>query len=495
MKKIIYLLLGILVLVSCQKEELIIDEIIQNTDEVIEQIDDSVNENTEEPADETNYNVPFNEYGVRVHRDTVRYSPQEWDKIGMSYYKSQSNFHFYNNGEEYFLHSSDGPNSPSILLKRTDTIWGIQDVNSSDIIWGNRNFEIVNESEFVFAGTGEVPDLRPNHLDWKDYIWIGKFNNGVVEYSKITNTPNYYHSISVGDLTDDGLYDVFSSGIVFVQRNDGTFEEQNYGKETFTGHTLLNPDRLQELQNPHQSQTVDLYSGGRNEIIVGFIDVSDMVSEDEVVPRGDVIIYEYSESTNRYEVVYELPRRIVGRVTSANDIEVSDLNGDGLNDIMIEVTGYNNSVTGTWIEIWMGNSDKSFTKSDEIFLSEGSIHTTQFSVIDVNNDGSDDIVLRPWRGGDDFIENWCQDDCFEKEQQGIEVRSGIKLENLIYLNDGNGKFNKPNFEIRVTGTITEWLKPFMRNGNLCFFGTQEHYGHGEYWDVEFVDIEIDKSIF
>ena len=437
----------------------------------------------------------FNENGLKISTNKVRYTPDEWNKLGLAYYKVQSNFYFTQNNNEYFMFASDGPDSPSIVLKRDNSIWNPILVDYETIIWGNRNYEIIDDSTFLYGGTGERPMFRPNHLDWKDHIWIGKFDGNTLTHTKVSTTQSYFHCIAVGDLTNDGLFDVIGNGgWVYIQNSDGTFKEQNYEKQFFTNDNLINYERLQEIEPSFQPKIFDLYEGGRPEIIWGHINVDyENVPEEIVVPRGEVLIYEYDESTSKYEVVYELPRRVIGRSGSANNIEITDVNADGINDIILDIATVNYPYAV--IEIWLGKEDKTFYKSDEIFLEYGYINTTQFSLLDANGDGLDDVILRPWQGGEGFIENWCTDECFSLQQQGIEVKTGMKLENLIYINNGDGTFDKPNFEIRVNGTLTEWLKPFIRNGNLCFFGTMEHYGQGEYWDIEFVDIEIDKNIF
>jgi len=80
---------------------------------------------------------------------------------------------------------------------------------------------------------------------------------------------------------------------------------------------------------------------------------------------------------------------------NAPDIEIGDLNGDGLEDIVI--TGAKKQV----LEIWIQNSDQGFSLLTSETLDKDSIcDDTSIAIVDVNNDGRNEIIVAS--GGNEF---------------------------------------------------------------------------------------------
>lgn len=80
---------------------------------------------------------------------------------------------------------------------------------------------------------------------------------------------------------------------------------------------------------------------------------------------------------------------------NAPDIEIGDLNGDGLEDVVI--TGAKKQA----LEIWVQNSDQGFSLLSSKTLIEDSIcDDTAIAIIDVNNDGRNEVIVAS--GGNEF---------------------------------------------------------------------------------------------
>ena len=89
----------------------------------------------------------------------------------------------------------------------------------------------------------------------------------------------------------------------------------------------------------------------------------------------------------------------------------------------------------------------------------------EFSVLDVNNDGSLDIILRPFHYGTLYRNSgncwWNVDAC-----------NGIKLNHLIWINNGNGYFDYYNDkDLTIEGLLVDSIHPYMQNETLHFVGT------------------------
>ena len=411
-------------------------------------------------------------------------------------------FHFTQNGFDYFVYVSNNENG-SFLFKRIEKEWVLVDINRESRLRDARNYRQVDDYTFVIAQPGEGV---PNYLDWGGYIWKLKIVNDKMTFSKITDVFEYWHSIGVGDLNGDGLWDVMSGSWVIIQNNDGTFKTYNLGPSTvgtYTANTgqyidpnfkLFDTKRLYELKIPLEPRIVDLFPGGRKEVLLSFIDVSHNITEEEQnVPRGNFLIYEYNPTTDKYEVAFELPRRTVGLSESANSAQVADLNGDGINDIVLEISGEPNRLQP--MEVWLGKPDKTFYRQQKFDID---VATSQFDLFDVNGDNRPDIILRARIDQGNLVRNWCTSECGERQQNNLPVKDGIFLHKAIYLNDGSGNFYPPQQEIIVDipeGWNGAWIMPFMRNGNLTF--------HANNWinvkndlgiaDLVIFDLEINKN--
>jgi len=420
--------------------------------------------------------------------------------------------YFETNEGQYLVVSSDY--SDSHLLKKIDSKWNLIDVFESPVsglaesegYMGMGPVNPISQNEYIASSVGENRDTDPS--TWGAYIYKGKIENDNLSYQKITDFKDYYSGLAAyGDITGDGLGDIFSSGWIFINNGDETFSQHNITTNTETNQgesieqfktnlALLDLERYHQLSSNLSQQIADLYPGGRDEIIMSFIDVSDKVSEDESVPRGDVIIYEYDNSTQQFEVVFELPRRTVGEVETSEGIEVYDVNNDGINDILLSINSGDSANQEDYtppFEVWLGNTDKTFTKHFE-FERQSFVGGAGYYVMDVNNDGFLDITLLPVGDNADWIQNWCLD-CSYREEQGLPIKDGLKLQNAIWLNDGTGRFNVLNKELTIQNSFVTWLLPYMKDGNLNYIGAEYNYIDGEIMEIEVLNIEIKSNFF
>lgn len=502
-KNINLLILAITIFTSCTKVDVLDYEefVIQEQTKL-----DSITQVDSIPNSESTQSKETSGIVVTKNSNYIEYS----DAARETYHLANSKQYMNVNGVEYFTIVSNG--GDSYLYKRDNLNWNLVDTNPYHKIIGGGELRMISDNTFIIPETGEDHKIHPS--DWGGYVWIGSLQNDKLNLKKITNVKSYYLQVGYGDMNGDGLGDINGGSWIFMQdsqNNYKTLSISNNNQTHFgtnpqdyvdTNFNLIDTKRFHQLNSQSiVNENVNLFEGGRDEIIFGFVDVSSRVSENVIAPRGDVLIYEYNESTKKYEVVFELPRRTVGEVEVVSHIKVSDVNNDGINDILLAIVSGDSAdeaVQNKPIEVWLGRSDKTFYKKDE-FIKE--VDITGFNLFDINKDGYLDVVLNPFGDSPDWIRNWCSSDCGNRQQQGESVKDGLLLHNTIYLNDGTGSFNRIQKEIVIENTYVTWLYSFMRDGNLCFAGAvyknladSFNPNYDGPMDIEFIDIEF-KNYF
>ena len=334
--------------------------------------------------------------------------------------------------------------------------WDFHKKYEDFLFWGPRNYEI-NGSTVALGDGNEIGD------EWKgDVFFANILSNGNLDW-KIVNKPeeqSYMHGTATGDLNGDGLIDVacapglideitgFNKLPLFFQQQDGTFSMDNYVE--FSDNS------------PFAIDINDLDGDGLGEIITADYSVGFDIDHPRV---NGIDIFKLNSSNNRYELVFEskIPNSMYDRAMGATSIQVSDFNLDGIKDISIARETFQDSS----FEIWIGNGNLTF---DPFFVSPiyGSqeLMIREFSVLDVNQDGYDDIILRPHAFG-----NLYRIDPDDKSK-------GVKFNHLIWINDGTGKFNYYDRIELASEEIAIWnLLPYFDNGRLHFVGADitDHY--------------------
>ncbi|MFZ8934206.1 MAG: hypothetical protein ACO2ZP_09945, partial [Bacteriovoracaceae bacterium] len=121
-------------------------------------------------------------------------------------------------------------------------------------------------------------------------------------------------------------------------------------------------------------------------------------------------------------------------------------------------------------EVWLNNGDGTF--SPHFSHEFENLDFQEFKVFDANNDGYKDILLNGYGFKSDFR--------IHAEQWNLDGSKGVKVNKLIWLNNGDGTFNYYNEkELTFEGPTPYFLHPYSDNGVLHFFGI---YHKHEYSD-------------
>jgi hypothetical protein len=425
MKKLIGLLL-ILFIVGCEKMEYDdIDDIIINKTEILVS---------------TSEIVPPTQFDLDNLSTTI-----DW---------THANFYYIVGGVEYILLPGGGANetkSHPIVFKKIGNSWRIHRIYYDISMEGIRQGYKIDETTLIMSDAAECYSescknqygvVRPGN-----FIWLVKINGEDLSFQKIGDE-TFHHDVSYGDLDLDGDMDVVSTdGRIYYQTSNGwevdyDWENTNHGN-IFFAIEILDID------------------GGYPEIIQASYLGSEMKNGFRILKRnneGDYV--KISETTNSLLNPY-------GGEFGASRITSIDINYDGLIDLIIEREGEGGGIYGRTIEIYTGDGQGTFTPHD-LISNNGFIDWTQFNLFDVNEDGYLDIVFTGVGRGSGL-------------RLGSTYESGFRLENLIYINNGLGSFDRINKELisKSTATLGKFVPHINKEKELSFHGgIVENRGEG-----------------
>jgi len=410
----------------------------------------------------------FKTPAYKVNFVSIIDEPSSWNLVAHS-------FHYFYDENEYLIGGGVNWNDPFhyrpplIRLKREENTWRTVNVFENVEMSEIRNHEFLPNGEGVLIGeTGpEWPDL-----EWPfSNVYIGKFDGENIDWIRVSQNSSFYHDVSNGDVTGDGINDIIGGHLgtrngnndnphVYIGKTDGSFEE-----------------KLNILPNAPEGgccgdvEIYDLNNNGINEII--------RIGGDWETEIFDLL--EYNAESNTFEIVFEFNKSIPStpvteQYSNLKESNYSsgfkgymplnkrfhDFNNDGNIDFINEKDG---------LTIWYGDGDMNFTpmrlnKQAEDATGLGIWETyypmSGFSYFDIENDGDIDIVTRHFTLGNP------------------NFNDGINLENMIYIND-NGVYKRlntakyliPNEELNNNYPGSMFV-PFLRDGKLCFMGATYH---------------------
>ena len=438
----------------------------------------SIEINISEP---TTINAVFEESNFIVTKNRTRIEVEGvvLEDIRATFSDVSGSFYYTHNGNEYFFNSGNRwisgelwntsldpqslPKIPHLILKKFDNKWLLDQVHRVSATRLVRN-PVKYGNQLIIADAGEIG----NNADlWLGDAWIGELVPDNIEWRKINpdGEKTFWHGVTAGDINGDGLTDI--GGVpapdyrLYVQNQDGTFSNQrniwSYSDSNDTPFTIA---------------FIDVDGDGRDEIITADY------GEQNQNQLNNVQTYKYNDKNERFERIFvsneseafyslsECPRGLGG-----TSIKASDFNNDGNIDISVA----REDSCGGAFEVWLGDGNGEFTPHWSNFFRGTDLQNfREFKLMDVNNDNNMDIVLRPDGYGSLFRISPVQYDAV--------ASGGVKLNNSIWINDGQGNFSAyENKELEIKGVFVDFLEPFMKDGILHFIGTttlpdDAHYG-------------------
>lgn len=252
----------------------------------------------------------------------------------------------------------------------------------------------------------------------------------------------FHHGISAGDFDNDGDVDIFS----VAKSAGGLF--LNDGSGNFTSSELL--DRYNNKAKYYNTVSSDVDGDGKDDIVV--------LSNSESQPA---ILY---QGKNGFSDIHELKLPAIEGYGTINDAGFTDLNSDGVKDIVINATG---------------DSSSSYYKGNAFY-----------GVLLTENREVGQIILI--YKDESYSEDWVRFIRVEDiNADGIDdIFSFNKSRNFIFLGDGGGNFERKYAD--VSPEFRSWdIKTDINNDGYLDALTTESYAapatitYGS--DIEFVE--------
>jgi len=477
-------------------------------------------------SSETSISANFEEVFYTLNKNEILISEigvSSGTFAGMVYHQSISgSFTYNNNGNQYLFipgmacslqtQECDNINSkeevdpkPGLHFKKTSEGWELLKIYEEVKTWGIRNFKV--KDNFIAMGDGNEIGSHP----WSGDMWFGEIQGDEIIWNKVNNDEqHWFHGTTIGDLNNDGLYDIggapgkYVSGEISFDNNecmtnDGTNGGPNFllymqnQDGSFTNNDLINyPLSENDCRYfNHQFSTIE-YANIDND------------PEDEIIVSNyinNIVVYDYKTESNKFELVYKssTPYPEPSGIYGSTSIRVYDFNNDGIKDISLNRE--HDTPQGISFSIWMGKGNGQFEPNS--YGDPGfNLSWRESSVMDIDNDGDYDIVLKSNFGyftkdqvtTDDGYNNW-EWGITAPNGAGVNPNSlwkGVLLNELFWINDGSGNFSmydeKPLY---IDGIFPQQLIPYKQENKFFLLGFRNlGYDDQNRLKTEFYDLEI-----
>lgn len=396
-----------------------------------------------------------------------------------TFYNFSGAFHYESDGEHYMFYpgcvryeylseesrsltfKDENPAVSSQILKRINGRWEYFKEDNSIKFWMARNFEIVDK--FIAIGDGNEIGKY-----WKGDTFFGEIQSqGNIKWTKVNDEYNqgYFHGTALGDLNNDGLMDTggtpglqvsgSSGGLkIFLQNSNGKFDLNN---------SILDSN-YKKIGIPFTFNFTNIVGDDKAEIIMADYGKGDPNINKDL---NQIIIYKYDDSKKYFKLHWKSNSSTAFYNTGmgATSIKVFDFDNDGIMDISVAREDGDGKFMYNAFEVWKGLGDGTFKPhfSSPVWSSI-EMQFREFWVLDVNNDGFLDIILRPFGYGNLYraTQFW----------RNVPAHNGIIFNYLIWINQGNGTFKSYSKEdLRIMGFNIDAVHPYMDGKDLHFMGT------------------------
>lgn len=372
------------------------------------------------------------------------------------------------------------PLLPSLNFIKNGSNWSLESAYTSGAMGAGRNYELMDSINRTWVIADHGLELSTGAWPYGS-IYVMYQNGSGLNYKNISLSKSFYHSVSAGDLNNDGLKDIvgLNMGVIgnwygnlhaYIQNSDGSFSE---------ARNLINDGLNTWSMNKGAGAVLiaDVMGDKRPEIIRA--DYGLNLSYQSQSDRYSFAIYSYDNTLQKYTVVRDPgPLGIfANNDRGATSIKAADFDNDGDLDLALAIEG--TSFCG--IDVWLNNGNGNFAPSaNRLEFNFNQMGLREFNIIDTNNDGWLDIVLNPFAFGKLFRVGGSGNN----NDYGT---GGVYLNNLLWMNN-KGTFSMYKKTVIVPNIKPSYLKSAKINGQFKFIGVQTDFTKGtlNIYDIPFI---------
>ncbi|MHA8065304.1 FG-GAP repeat domain-containing protein [Aquirufa sp. ROCK2-A2] len=439
----LYLISFLFLFASCYKEEITPNSTPASNNPVV------INPT---PVNADNYTLQITEFNFTI--PNVKTSPYGFGSE-LSQATSSTILYSLNGTQHIISNPSDLTPTPPLHFMNKSGTWVLEGYYPEAAMDLFRNYVAVdNNGTYAIANHGNETDVPRPFGD----LFVVKTKGDKLEWTKVSKSKNFYHSVGVGDLTGDGLFDVVGLNMgekpevqwynnlhAYTQNADKTFSEAR-NLITYSGWKDFSVSAGAVL-------LFDLDKDGRSEIIRATYGA---IKNEK---RHSILILAYNPNTKVYDYkstaelgVFENPDR------GATSIKPVDVDKDGDFDLAIASEGFNYN----GVQIWINDGKGTFKPSQNIEFTHDVLQFREFETVDIDNDGDLDILLNPFQNGKLFRPNTV----------GNDPGLGIQLQNCILVNE-SGTYKTYSKSISIPKIQPGFMKGAMLEGKLHYIGFED----------------------
>ena len=266
---------------------------------------------------------------------------------------------------------------------------------------------VENVSEYGFSGVRKIITSDLNNDDLLDIIYCeapddetsprGLFvlrNNGntFTRFTILNGERDWIHSVTAGDINNDGNIDIFAGGkgYVFMGNGDFTFTKKNLPS------TMIEWDEYNQSYSTKgaSQEMIDINNDGYVDILMGYHISMDGTSIEE--QSNTHVIYFGTGDDSMFTEAYVLHSDYNG-TNITHDFSVTDFDNDG--DLDLFVNSSFNYQSKYVIQYYENNGYMNFVnKTNVVFENESNLVSNHYSIdwikfVDMNDDGVDELMI------------------------------------------------------------------------------------------------------
>jgi hypothetical protein len=307
------------------------------------------------------------------------------------------------------------PVSFAFMINQGNDTW----VDKTDAMFGGNVPTVTYTARVIVAdlnGDGRsdvyVPDFgihNAGNTGGFDQVWLSTPTG--MRVGSVATAPHLAHGSTSGDIDGDGDIDVIVNDVDVPSirpRVDQTLI--NNGAGAFTDDQALLPPSLRTTDLAKLSHTssllVDVTGDGKLDLVLGTWEAATNLKPN-FSPPSQVLINDGSGSFANSPII-QLPQSPV-TPESVIDIKSTDLNGDGLNDLILAITRGGDGSTGQYygtgyIQILINKGGGQFADETASRYAQEVANTPSswwkyIRIVDFNGDGAKDLLLSGAGGG------------------------------------------------------------------------------------------------